>query len=505
MKFETLRNGLLNMLAGALPIAIIIFTTPYVVNSLGAEHYGLLTLITAIIGYFAIIDINFTAGSLKYVSEFHASNQTAKRDQTLTAGLLFYLLVGGGGGILIFGLADWLVTAVFNVPPADHQLAAATLRLAAFGFFLGQVESYLVSIPQALRRYDQSAMLESIFGMLAPLANVVVLWLGGSLFEIVLVRVVLSAINMLALLWVIRRLLPDSRPHKPTRAVLGPLASFSGYAYLSRLATLAYAQGDKLIIGALAGMSALTYYAIPFMLANRVYGLSYRLSSVLLPAASSLAAMKQLDRMQELYLYSARYVFFINTVLTLVLVSVAHEILLYWISPEMAAAGSLILVLIALGNLLDSLTNAPSLVNDGLGTPKVTGLFAFSRAVLGVSGAFALVLWMGVTGAAVAQLTTSIVMVTAFLIYVHGRTVPVKLSLYLKVVLVPCLPLMFALVVFAVFRHGSEAFSIVQAVELIAVELIGVALYGWFFIARPSDIAALLKRLKAARLARGKA
>lgn len=504
MKFETLRNGLANMLAGALPVVIVIFTTPYVVNTLGAEHYGLLTLITAIIGYFAIIDINFTAGSLKYVSEFHSSKQTAKRDQTLTAGLLFYLLIGTIGGILIFGLADWLVTAVFDVPAHSHQLAASTLRLAAFGFLLGQVESYLVTIPQALRRYDQSAMLESLFGMLAPLVNVGVLWLGGGLYEIVLARVVLSAINMLALSRVIRRLLPDSRPRKPTRAVLGPLASFSGFAYLSRLATLAYAQGDKLIIGALAGMSALTYYAIPFMLANRVYGLSYRLSSVLLPAASSLAAMKQLERMQELYLYSARYIFYINAVLTLVLVSVAHEVLLYWISPAMAATGSLILVLVALGNLLDSLTNAPSLVNDGLGNPKVTGMFAFSRAVLGVSGSFALVLWLGLVGAAVSQLAVSIVMVTAFLVYVHGRTVPVKLSLFLKVVLLPNLPFLLAQLLFAVFRYGSEAFSLVQAAELITVELLLAAVYGWFFIARPSDLAALLGRLKAFRLARGK-
>jgi O-antigen/teichoic acid export membrane protein len=505
MKFETLRNGLANMLAGALPVVIVVFTTPYVVNTLGAEYYGLLTLITAIIGYFAIIDINFTAGSLKYVSEYHASSQTAKRDQTLTAGLLFYLLIGTIGCVFIFGLADWLVTAVFDVPANAHQLAASTLRLAAFGFLLGQVESYLVTVPQALRRYDQSAMFESIFGMLAPLVNVAVLWLGGGLYEIVMVRVVLSAINLLALSWAIRRLLPDSRPQRPSRAILGSLASFSGFAYLSRLATMAYSQGDKLIIGALAGMSALTYYAIPFMLANRVYGLSYRLSSVLLPAASSLSAMKQLDRMQELYLYSARYIFFINAVLTLVLVSIAHEILRYWISPAMAASGSLILVLIALGNLLDSLTNAPSLVNDGLGTPKVTGLFAFTRAVLGVSGSFVLVLWLGLLGAAISQLAVSIVMTSAFLMYVHGRTVPVKLSLYLKVVLVPCLPLMFVQVLFAVFRQGSEAFSIVQAAGVIAVELVVAAAYGWFFIARPSDLAALLNRLKAFRLAKGKA
>ena len=505
MKFETLRNGLANLMAGALPVVIVIFTTPYVVNSLGSEHYGLLTLITAIIGYFALIDINFSAGSLKYVSEFHASGNTSKRDQTLTAGLLLYLLIGFVGGILIYALANWLVVALFEVPAADHPLAVSTLRLAAFGFFLGQIESYLITIPQALRRYDRSALFESAFGMLAPLANVAVIWLGGGVYEIVLVRIALNVSNIAGLAWAIRSLLPDSRPLKPTRAVLGPLIRFSGFAYLSRIATLAYAQGDKLIIGALAGMSALTHYAIPFMLANRVYGLSYRLGSVLLPAASSLAAMKQLDRMEELYLYSARYVFFINTVLTLLLVSVAQEILRYWISPEMAAAGSLILVLISLGNLLDSLTNAPSLVNDGLGNPKVTGLFAFTRAVLGVSGAFALVYWMGVTGAAVAQLTVSIIMTTAFLLYVHGRTVPVKLGHFLRVVLLPSLPLMAGLMLFALFRHGSEAFGLLQTAELVVVELAAAAAYGWFFIARPSDVEALWRRLKATYLAREKA
>ena len=505
MKFETLRNGLANLLAGALPIFIVIFTTPYVVNTLGAEHYGLLTLITAIIGYFAIIDINFTAGSLKYVSEFHASGQANKRDQTLTAGFLLYLLIGVVGGGLIYGLADWLVTHVFAVPTESHELAASTLRLAALGFLLGQVQMYLNTVPQALRRYDQSALLESIFGMLAPLVNVLVLWLGGGLFEIVLVRIVLSVANLAALIGVIRRLLPDSRLIKPTRAVLAPLASFSGFAYLNRLASLAYAQGDKLIIGALVGMSALTYYAVPFMLANRVYGLSYRLSSVMLPAASSLAAIDQHDRMQELYLYSARYVFFINSVLTLLLVSVAHEILLYWISPEMAASGSLILVLVALGNLLDSLTNAPSLVNDGLGKPKITGLFAITRAVLGIATVFLLVKLMGVLGAAVAQLGVSIIVPTAFLMYVHGRTVPVKLGVYLQVVLTPCLPFMGAMVLFAVLRYGSAAFSLGQTAMLVGVELIAAGLYGWFVIARPSDIGALIKRLKATGFAKGNA
>lgn len=503
MKFETLRNGFANLAAGVLPIGIVIFTTPYVVNTLGASHYGLLTLITAIIGYFAIIDLNFTAGSLKYASEYHASGDARRRDQTLTAGLLLYLGIGALGGVLIFGLADWLVTQVFDVPQVDHALAASALRLAALGFLLGQVQMYLNTVPQALRRYDQSALLESVFGMAAPLVNVLVLWLGGGLYEIVLVRVGLSVLNIVALAGVIRRLLPDGRVSRPTRGVLKSLAGFSAFAYLNRLATLAYAQGDKLIIGALAGTTALTYYAVPFMLANRVYGLSYRLSSVILPAASSLSALRQHEAMRELYLYSARYVFFINCVLTLLLVSVAHEILLYWIGADMARLGTLILVLIALGNLVDSLTNAPSLVNDGLGKPKITGLFAMSRAVLGLSIVFVLVKAYGVTGAAYGQLLVSLLVPAAFLVYVHGRTVPVPLVDFLRQSVMPSLPVVGVIVGFAVFRSAAAPLGLWQTAALVLAELVAVAVYGWFGVARAADIQALRRRLRAGRLAGG--
>lgn len=505
MKFETLRNGFANLAAGVLPILVVVFTTPYVVNTLGAEHYGLLTLITAIIGYFAIIDLNFTAGSLKYASEYHASGDTRRRDQTLTAGFLLYLVIGALGAVFIFALADWLVTAVFKVPDADHALAASALRLAALGFLLGQVQSYLNTVPQALRRYDQSALLESLFGMAAPIINVLVLWLGGGLYEIVLARVVLSVLNIAALGSVIRRLLPEGKLMRPARDVLAPLASFSAFAYLNRLASLAYAQGDKLIIGALAGMGALTYYAVPFMLANRVYGLSYRLGSVILPAASSLAALRQHDAMRELYLYSARYVFYINCVLTLLLTSVAYEILYYWIGAEMAAAGTLILVLIALGNLLDSLTNAPSLVNDGLGQPKVTGLFAISRAILGLSVVFVLVHLYGVLGAAIGQLAVSLVMPAIFLVYVHGRSVPVALGDYLRHAAGPSLPVIALAVLLPVVRYQAAPFGLPQTAGLVLLALVAAALYGWFVVIRPTDRDALFRRMKATRPAGGSA
>lgn len=496
MKYETLRNGLANLMGGVLPALITLFTTPYVVNTLGDSSYGVLTLITAIIGYFAIIDINITAGSVKYVAEHHATGNARLRNQTLTTGFVLYLLIGIVGCSLILAFSEPLIQRVFAVPEVLRDEGEATLQLAAFGFLFGQMQIYLNSVPQAIRRYDQSALAESAFGILTPLATVLVLWLGYGLYEIVAVRIAASILNIAVLTGMIRRLLPDVAIEMPSRETLSSLGRFSGFAYLTRLATVAYAQGDKLILGALTSMSMLTFYAVPFMLVNRVFSLSYRLGGVMFPVASALAANREIDRLRELYLYAARYVFFINCALAVLLATLAHEILLYWIGPKLAENGTLILVLITLSALVDSLTNAPSLVNDGLGKPHITGSFAISRAVLGISLTLLLVSLYGVMGAAVAQVITSSLMAGLFVAYIHGRSVPVPLNDYLRVVVLPSLPVILGAAVLIALLHGHSPLSPLQAAGLLLLECLLLAGFAFMFIFRGTDRVALRARLR---------
>lgn len=498
MKFETLRNGIANLLGGLLPATVVVFTTPYVVNTLGEATYGILTLITAIIGYFAIIDINVTAGSVKYVAEHHATGNIRLRNQTLSSGFVLYLLIGLLGAILILVFSETLINDIFSVPESLRAEAGATLNLAAFGFLFGQTQVYLNSVPQAIRRYDKSAFAESIFGTLTPLSVMLVLWLGYGLFEVVLVRIAASILNILLLCQIIHRLMPDVAFELPDRETLSELGRFSGFAYLNRLASIVYAQGDKLILGALVSMSALTHYAVPFMLVNRVFSLSYRLGGVMFPVASALAVNKEIDRLRDLYLYGARYIFFVNCVLAVLLITLAQEILLYWIGSSMAVSGTIIMILIALSSLVDSLTNAPSLINDGLGKPQITGSFAISRAIVGVSLTLVLVSTYGVLGAGIAQFVTSAVMAALFVTYVHGRSVPVQLSEFLQVVVRPSLPIFSLTSIVVVILHGQSPLSPIHTAGLLLIESLVLAAYGLVFVFRPSDRAALWARLRPA-------
>jgi O-antigen/teichoic acid export membrane protein len=428
MNLSLLRNAFSNLLGAVIPALVALGTVPLVVKGLGDASYGVYSLVTAIVGYFAVIDINVTAGSVKYIAEFNAHKDQERIDETVFFGLTVYSVLGLLGGIGLYIGAHFFVTRVFSVPPALVGEAVATLRLAALGFFLGQLQSYLNSIPQSLMRYDIASRIEMVFGTGVPLLTVAVLMLGYGLFEVILLRVVASAINCVVLWRCIRRLLPELAWRKPGAAIRRELLGFSAYSFLSRFATLSYAYADKLIIGALVGVTGLAYFTVASTLANRILSLTYRLSGVFFPAASALAARGELERLRTLYLKASRYVVFINASVLVLVAVFSYQILYYWMNPQFARAGQVVLAVMALSQFIDSLTSLPSLVNDGMGHPRFSGMFALARAVFGL-----VVVWIGVDGwgiigAAWGHLIASALLTCAFLLAVHGRTVPARMQ-----------------------------------------------------------------------------
>jgi hypothetical protein len=75
MKLQLARNALFNLLGAAVPAVVALGTVPLIVRGLGDAGYGVYALITAIVGYFAIIDINVTAGSVKHIAAHWAQTR----------------------------------------------------------------------------------------------------------------------------------------------------------------------------------------------------------------------------------------------------------------------------------------------------------------------------------------------------------------------------------------------------------------------------------------------
>ncbi len=428
-----LRNSVWNFAGLALPALVALGTVPWLIGGLGLEGFGILPLITAIVGYFGILDINLSAGTIKYLAEHHATGDGHRFAQTFWFGLMFHLALGLLGGLLLASLAGILLDRCFTVSPALHADALAGLQLAAIGFALSQLIGFLLAVPQALQRYDLSARGEAGFGMLVNLLSALVAVSGGGIAGVVLARVAVAALNLLWLAAQLMRLQAlmnvPLHPAWPARAVALSLLRFSGHSYLSRLASMLHQHADKLIVGALAGPVALAFYTVPVQLAGRMLGLTYRLASVIYPRASELAATGRQAQLQTLYLDATRLLTYLNFAVLAVIALAGAAFLERWGGDDFVEAGYPVLWLVTLALLADALTTLPSLVNDGLGHPHISGRFAVARGLFSVPLLYAGTVVAGITGAALAHLLASVLMSVLFLAWVHGRTVPVTLAL----------------------------------------------------------------------------
>lgn len=491
------RNAAYNLLGAAVPAVLSLLTIPYIVRSLGTADFGLLTLVTAIVGYFAIIDINMTAGSTRYVAQYRTCGDAPRLHATICFGLVVYLGIGSLGMLALLAGAEFIAGRLPDMP-AEHQgTAVLALRIAALGFLFGQLQAYLNSLPGAMLRYDVSGRIEAAFGTLLPLATVTLLALGQGLIGVIVLRVALSAVQIGVLALSLRRLLPAFAPAWPDAALRRQLLSFSGYSFLSRLAAVTYAQADKLMIGARLGLSAVAHYAVPTTLSNRVMSLVFRLSGVMLPHASALATAGRHEELADHYLTATRHLFYLNGCIALLLAGLAQPMLALWIGPDFARAGATVMALIALAQWVDSTTNLPSLVNDAVGHPRVTGVFALARAVLGLGCIGGGIELAGIVGAAAGHLVASLLMAAVFVRYVHGRSVPVALGpLWRQSYAGPLLWLVpVAALAFGLAPWADTWWRLCVALSVV----IGVAAAGgWWGVLSP----ALRKRLQA-RLLRG--
>jgi len=418
------RNAIANLLGGLLPAIVMLVTMPFIVRQLGTADYGLLIMVMAISGYFALVDINVTAGSVKFVAAHHAREDSTRTAQVISFGLGFYLGIGLLGGIAIFAGAPVLVGWLMKLPANKVPEAVLILQIAAVGFLFGQLQAYLNSIPQALQRFDITARLEAGFGMGLPLATVALLMAGGSLVQVVIVRVVASGIHALLLALASRHLMPDFRFAWPGMATSKDVLIFSSYSFLSRVAATTHAHADKLIVGASMGMTALAYYSVAGQIVGRITGMTFRLSSAIFPAASAMQARGEMDHLGRVYMTATRYITYLNGAAVLLICLFGREILHYWMGPDFASNAYWAMVFISIARFIDSLTVLPSLVNDALGHPRNTGVFSVVRVLLAVCLTLAVVDTQNLAIVASASTVAALVMGLSFIWFVHGRYLP---------------------------------------------------------------------------------
>jgi hypothetical protein len=126
-------------------------------------------------------------------------------------------------------------------------------------------------------------------------------------------------------------------------------------------------------------------------------------------------------------------------------------------------------------------------VNDGVGHPRLSGMFALARAAFGLLVVYLGVAGWGIEGAAWGHLLASVLLSWAFLAAVHGRTVPARLG---DLVRTSYLPTVLGVGAVALAAHFANRLFDTGPLDLVLAVLLTMALlfaYGALFVIDKDD------------------
>lgn len=367
MRRRLLSEYPLSLLSGYLAMAgnIIaqVVLVPVYLTTLGAEGFGLLVLMLAMINY-AVVGIGWLNGGLQRIlGEAFGTRNDAGFVQAIDVGKIIFLAYGAAAALLGIGVVAFLDRS--QVP-----LGAAIVA----GFFL--VASYESSIERlaltAAARLAAVNLLQFVQVLAYAISVVFVLRAGGGLFGVFACQLgsVLVARVLLPLCWqgtrpIAKHMIGTLRP------LLARLTGRMGGGYFLSVALIVSLQSDVLVIGWLGGAETAARYVLLWKIAEVGVTALWRISETWSPILVRLDAVDAHAAIKRQYRHVAALLLVTAIPAGLAYALLGPWITMLWLGAEHAPKDPLGFMLAGTAIVWVGLARLPSILSYSLARFRV--------------------------------------------------------------------------------------------------------------------------------------
>ncbi len=498
------RNVLVSWGAFVLSAGAGLFLSPFVVKSLGADVYGLWTIVGSLTGSLGIFDLGMRSAVVRFLSREHArgDHEAATRlaaQLRALFGVASVLVILLGAALII-----WL-PAFFSVPVHLVTSGRLALALSVLSLALTLNGSVSAGVLMAMERLDVLGFADIGFEAFRIALVLLVLANGGGIVGLAAIGFSLGVVRYAVVLRASRHVYPELRrgvrlPNwAETRRILD-VSLFSTLIYTS--VTLA-SQAGTLIIGATLPLALAAYYAIGGTLPAYAGALNRPIAQTVHPRASRLDATGDAQGLRDLILGTGKASALVLLPVILTFIVRGQTFVGLWQGEEFRVPSGNVLAVLAVGALFSGPRHVIQAAFVGSGRHRALGAWYIGEAVVRIAATVVLVRTVGLLGPAWATVVPGVLMSCVVLPLLCRRDFGLPLSAMLLQVwarpLVAMTP--FALALLAIEQWWSAA-GYLAFFSQIALAMPAAVAGGLYIGLSGSERTALLVPLRA-RLRRG--
>ena len=418
--------------------AITFVVTPIVVHGLGNEAYGIWAIVISMTGYYMLADLGLRSATVKYISQFAATDDWESANKVVATSLAVYSLLAVAACLLA-----GCVAAIFPLIFATGQQESNTVRWVVL--LTGVIVSVRIlgqtfgAVLAALKRFDIIHSLTFVALVLQATLIVTMLWMGHGLLAMALVTLLVAILRELCRYLLAKRIAGHLSLSMRffERKMLGTLFRFGGLRVMQGAAGRITQSAGAIVIGIVLGPVSVTFYAIAESLTRKSTNFSKGVSGVLMPVASHLDAQADREGLVQAYFLVTRGLLTLALALATILIAFGSPLIDLWIGKGYSSSTYPVLCFLALAMIVRMPSNCARSILTGMNRmgylTKVALFEALGIVVLGAVLAKA----TGLVGMASAVLGVQVVTAGVLIPVFACRVLRVSLSRYLRKIVLP--------------------------------------------------------------------
>jgi len=349
------RNTAYNLLGSIIPLAVSLVTIPVYLGLIGEARYGVLAIAWLLLGYFGLFDLGLGRATAQRIAALR-DTPGGERAQTFWTALTLNGGIGVIGGLLIWPVASYFFGNVFKVEDALRPEVQAAVPWLILAVPMATLSGVLTGALQGRERFLELNLISvsgTVLFQVLPLAAA--MYWGADLGVLLPAALLARLLTLLLLFERCGRHIFHGHPVTFMRAQAGQLLRFGGWVTVTAFVGPMMVILDRFIIGAMAGAKAVTFYTVPFQLAERSSIISSALSSALFPRFAA-ATRREEERLAH---EGLRSLVVAMTPLVAAGILLMEPFLTWWIAPEFAQQSTRVGQVILLGFWANSFAIIP--------------------------------------------------------------------------------------------------------------------------------------------------
>jgi O-antigen/teichoic acid export membrane protein len=373
-------NTTISVVAMVVEGALAFYVIRFLLASLGDTAYGVWTTVAGAFAYAGLLQIGLSSSVNWLVPGCLARNDQGGLDSIVSTALAYYVLVGAV--VLVVTLSvSWWFPLWFNVP---EEFARTSIALCLIVGSSLAIRMPLNVFPAALSGF-QEYVPQSVAWMLISVLRLalVVLFVskvaasvGTALLAIAFIHVGADIVNQgFNALLTFRRVpgmrLGFSRFQMP---LFKTMVAYGFNTMLYVLSVMILVSGTYVMISILLGPDQVAWYVIPITLVTVMQQIVFSMVGAIKPAAASLHALGEMDRIRVIFLRSQKYSVIVLVPMTWFLIVMSGPLIGLWITDPAKMAMAPVAALLAVAYFFYLAQQSAAFVLIGLGKHRVFGI-----------------------------------------------------------------------------------------------------------------------------------